>query len=144
MIAYRRLLQDPSPPTPNHSRNRHPQAEEILGTRPRARQSLAHERNHDVHVRQLAADIQHNDGLHAVQEPHHGHLHHERSVPAVRIRGDEKAAVARQGVLRADELCGAGVGGLEGQWHGAAADYEERLVGLGDGEGAVGEGHFCL
>ena len=52
--------------------------------------------------------------------------------------------MARQGVLRADELRGAGVGGLEGEWHGATADYEERLVGLGDGEGAVGEGDFCL
>lgn len=30
-----------------------------------------------------------------------------------------------QGVLRVDELRGAGVGGLEGQWHGLAAYYEE-------------------
>ena len=49
-----------------------------------------------------------------------------------------------QGVLCAHELCGAGVGDLEGEWHGATTDYEERLVGLGNGEAAVGEGCFCL
>lgn len=49
-----------------------------------------------------------------------------------------------QGMLCADELCGAGVGGLEGERDGATTNYEERLVGLGDGEAAVGEGNFCL
>ena len=49
-----------------------------------------------------------------------------------------------QGMLCADELCRAGIRDLEGQWHGATTNYEERLVGLGDGEAAVGEGHFCL
>ena len=47
-------------------------------------------------------------------------------------------------MLRADELCGACVRRLEGEWYGAVTDYEKRLVGLGDGEAAVGEGHFCL
>ena len=49
-----------------------------------------------------------------------------------------------QGVLCAHELCVVGVGDLEVEWHGAATDYEERLVGLGNGEAAVGEGRFCL
>ena len=43
-----------------------------MGSRPRARQATTHERNHDVHVRQLAADLQHHDGVYAVQEPHPG------------------------------------------------------------------------
>lgn len=30
-----------------------------------------------------------------------------------------------QGVLRADELCGAGVGYLEGQWYGSITDDKE-------------------
>ena len=47
-------------------------------------------------------------------------------------------------MLCADELCRAGIRDLEGQWHGATTNYEERLVGLGVGEAAVGEGHFCL
>ena len=42
-----------------------------MGDRPSAREAAAHERDHDVHVRQLAADIQHHDGLHVVQEPNH-------------------------------------------------------------------------
>ena len=96
-----------------------------MGTRPRARQSLAHERHHDVHVRQLAADLQHHDGLHVVQEPHHRHLYHQRSLQALRIRGDEEAAVGGQGVLCADELCGAGIGHMEGEWYGSTTDYEE-------------------
>ena len=50
--------------------------------------------------------------------------------------------MAGQGMLRADELCGAGVGNLESQWHGITPYYEKRLVSLGDGEAAVGEGHF--
>ena len=49
-----------------------------------------------------------------------------------------------QGMLCVDELRGASVGDLEGQWHGATTDYEERLAGLGDGEAAVREGHLCL
>ena len=49
-----------------------------------------------------------------------------------------------QGMLCADELRGACVGHLEGEWHGLTTNYEERLVGLGDGEAAAGEGHFCL
>ena len=143
-VAYRYLIQKCNPKTTHHSRNRHPEAEKVMGTRPRACQSLAHERNHDVHVRQFAADIQHNDGLHVVQEPYHRHLHNERSFQALRIRGDEEAAVGCQGMLCVDELCGAGIGRLEGQWYGSTTDYEERLAGLGDGEAAVGEGHFCL
>lgn len=77
LAAYCHLIQNSSPQTPNDRGNRHAEAEKVLGTRPRACQSLAHERNHDVHVGQLAADIQHNDGLHAVQEPYHGHLYYE-------------------------------------------------------------------
>ena len=30
-----------------------------------------------------------------------------------------------KGMLRADELRGAGIRGLEGQWHGATTYYEE-------------------
>ena len=30
-----------------------------------------------------------------------------------------------QGMLCADELCGACVGHLEGEWHGSITDYEE-------------------
>lgn len=30
-----------------------------------------------------------------------------------------------QGVLRADELCGAGIGGVEGEWHGATPYNKE-------------------
>lgn len=52
--------------------------------------------------------------------------------------------MGRQGMLCADELCGTGVGDLEGERDGATTNYEERLVGLGDGEAAVGEGNFCL
>ena len=47
-------------------------------------------------------------------------------------------------MLCADELCGACVGHLESEWHGFTTNYEERLVGMGDGEAAVGKGHVCL
>ena len=47
-------------------------------------------------------------------------------------------------MLCADELCGACARDLEGEWHGFITNYEERLVGMGDGEAAVGKGHICL
>lgn len=92
-----------------------------MGTRPRARQSSSHERHHDVHVRQLAPDIQHHDGVYAVQESNHWHTLHERGVPEVRVGWDEAAAVVGQGLLCAHELRCARFGGLEGEWDGSVA-----------------------
>lgn len=58
-----------TPQSAHARRNRHAKTQEILGDRPRARQTTTHECNHDVHVRQFSADLQHHDGIHAVQEP---------------------------------------------------------------------------
>ena len=55
--ALRILLQDTSSKVPHNRRNRHSQAQEIMGTSPRAGQSSPHERNNDVHVWQLVTDL---------------------------------------------------------------------------------------
>lgn len=49
-------------------RNRHIKDQEIVGTGAGARKGAPHERHHDVHVGKLAANLQHHDGLHALQE----------------------------------------------------------------------------
>ena len=54
-----------------------------MGTSPCARQSSPHERNNDVHVRKLITNLQHNDGLHAVQESNTGFAVYERGVPKI-------------------------------------------------------------
>lgn len=43
-----------------------------MGTRDRARQSASHERFRNVHVGQFVTDLQHHDGVHAVQGADHG------------------------------------------------------------------------
>lgn len=54
-----------------------------MGARHSARQSSPHECNHDVHVRQQSSDLQHNDGLHAIQEPNPGVAIYERGVQEI-------------------------------------------------------------
>lgn len=85
-----------------------------MGAGARARQSSPHERHHDVHVRQLAADLQHYDGLHAVQEPAAGPAADERRVRALRDRRHEEVAVDSEGGVCGYELVGVGAGDLEG------------------------------
>ena len=61
--------QNPRPRSPHPHRNQHPQAQKILGNRARPGEIPPDERDHDVHVRQLFTDLQHHDGIHAIQEP---------------------------------------------------------------------------
>lgn len=55
-----------------------------MGTRSRPGQTTPHERDHDVHVRQLAPDLQHHDGVHVVQGSDPGTYEYESSVYEVR------------------------------------------------------------
>lgn len=64
-----------------------------MGSGSRAGESATHERHHDVHVRQLVADIQHYDGVHVVQNPPAGPAADEHGVCQVRDRGHEEYAV---------------------------------------------------
>ena len=47
-----------------------------MGASAGTRETTSHERNRDVHDRQQSADIQHHDGLHAVQGPDRGNHEH--------------------------------------------------------------------
>lgn len=73
----RQRRQSPAPKASLRRGERHAQSEEGLGGRPRPRQGPPHDRHYDVHVRQLAADLQHHDGLHGLQEPHRRPDEHE-------------------------------------------------------------------
>ena len=41
-------------------------------------------------------------------------------------------------------IIGFGAGGLEGEWDGAVANHEERLVGLGRREDGAGKVCICI
>lgn len=85
-----------------------------MGSRARAGQTAAHERHHDVHVRQLPADLQHHDGVHAVQEPGPVAAADQPGVCAVRDAKDEEQDVGGEGGVCAYESGGFSVGDLEG------------------------------
>lgn len=57
-------------------------------------QSPPHERGHDVHVGQQSADLQHHDGVHAVQEPDTKLDADEPSVHEVRDGGHKEDDMA--------------------------------------------------
>lgn len=61
-----------------------------MGGRLGPRESAAHERNHDVHVRQLPPDLQHHDGLHAVQEPNPRDPADQPGLHQVRVAEDQR------------------------------------------------------
>lgn len=58
------------PPQSAHTRgNGHIKIKKGLGASNSTSQATPHERNRNVHVRQLAPNLQYHDGVHAVQEP---------------------------------------------------------------------------
>lgn len=57
-----------------------------MGSRPRTLQTDSHERNHDVHVRQQSTNLQHHDGIHALQGPHPGSNRYKRAILEIRDR----------------------------------------------------------
>lgn len=61
-----RLGQSAGAKAPHPGGNGHAKDQEIVGTGAGAGQGAPNERHHDVHVRQLAANIQYHDGLHAL------------------------------------------------------------------------------
>jgi hypothetical protein len=92
-----------------------------MGAGPRARQTTTHERDHDVHVRQLAADLQYHDGLHVVQESHSRPYQYESGLHEVRDGGHQGQAVDDQGDLCDYAVGGAELGDMESQWDGTTA-----------------------
>ena len=52
-------------------RNRYLEDQKVLGARHSASEAATNECHHDVHVWQLAPNIQHYDGVYAIQEPHY-------------------------------------------------------------------------
>lgn len=64
-------------------RNRHAEAQKGLGSRPRPIKTSPYECDHDVHVRKQPANLQHHDGVYAVQGPHPGPDQHQQRVRKV-------------------------------------------------------------
>ena len=79
-LETNRRLQNARSNRPNHRRNGHIKAKESLGDRACASQATTHDRDHDVHVRELFTDIQYNDGGYGVQESYHGISSYESGV----------------------------------------------------------------
>lgn len=96
-------------------RNRHVKDQEIVGTGAGARQGAPHERHHDVHVGKLAANLQHHDGLHALQESDPGLTADQLRLREVRDRGHAQNALDGQGHVHRHEPGRFELGDLEGQ-----------------------------
>lgn len=54
---------------PNYRRDRYLEAQEGLGSRPRADKTTSHDGDHDVHVREWTTNLQYHDGCDGIQEP---------------------------------------------------------------------------
>lgn len=86
-----------------------------MGTGAGAGQGPSHERHYDVHVGQLAANLQHHDGLHALQESDPGLAADQRCLRKVRDRGHTQDALDGQGHVRCHESGRSELGNLESQ-----------------------------
>lgn len=111
-------IKAPIPNTSFRRRDGYAEAQEVVGTCTCPSQIAPDERNHDVHVWQLTADLQHHDGLHALHESYQGSSGHQPGIFPVRVRGNSKEIVYRQGGVRVDAAGRARVGSVEGQFDG--------------------------
>ena len=91
-----------------------------MGACPCSCQSPPNECDYDVYVRKYVADIQHHDGLYALQESCTGSPADKPGLHEVRDRRNEKQAMDGQGCLCTHEPGRSGPGNLEGQWDGTA------------------------
>ena len=83
-----------------------------------ASQAITDDSYHDVHVRQLLANIQHHDGGDGIQESHHGVDGYQSGLREVGERRHEGKDHNGQGSLRGYATACLGVRHLESQWHG--------------------------
>ena len=61
-------------------RNRYSQIEESMGGSSRTSQAAPDDRHNDVHVWQLAPNLQYHDGNYGIQESYHGNVGYEPGV----------------------------------------------------------------
>lgn len=72
--------QSPATQAPDRRGDGNSEAQEGMGGRLGSRQRSTHDWHHDVHVRKLAADLQHHDGIHGIQESFDGLDEHDPGV----------------------------------------------------------------
>lgn len=89
-----------------------------MGDCVRAIQADSHERHHDVYVWQQSANIQHNDGFHALQGSYPRPALDQHGLCKVRDRWDPYQVEGRQGCLRFNATVTVRVGRVEGEYDG--------------------------
>lgn len=95
-------------------RDGHPEDQEGMGVSTCPREGITHECCYDVHVGEQSADLQHHDGVHALQEPNPEPDADQSSVHEVRDGGNEEDNLVDESGIRDDEYGGFSIGDMEG------------------------------